>query len=159
MKFIMVAEGDQITQQLLSVDFPSTILNLYGAPVGLMGNQTVGFQQVADQRLFDCLFTAHGIFQIRSAELIVVDDDILIVDTGPIKVGYRLPFQFVKAVQRHADIALSAGAQIVFQRLAYRVPGIKTRLVKTVQVQLKAFRLNQIYAGVIQLHMTDRDLR
>ena len=94
---------------------------------------------MADQCLFHCLFTTHGIFKIRSAELVVVDDDILIVDTGPIKVSYRLPFQFVKAVQRHADIALSAGAKIVFQCLAYRIPGIKTRLVKTVQVKLKAF--------------------
>lgn len=75
-----------------------------------MGNQTVGFQQVVDQHLSDCLFTAYDIFQMRSAGLIVVGDDILIADTGSIKVDYRLPFQFVKAVQRHVDIALSAGA-------------------------------------------------
>ena len=42
-KFIVVAEGDQIAQQLLPVDFATAILNLYGTPVRLVGDQAVGF--------------------------------------------------------------------------------------------------------------------
>lgn len=132
-KLIMVTEGDQITQQLLAIDFSSAILNLYGAPVRLVGDQAVRLQQMADQRLFHRFFTANGIFQILCAELVVIDDDILIVDTGAVKVGYRLSFQFVKTVQRYADITLSTSAQIVFQRLAYRIPESK-------RVWLKLFR-------------------
>lgn len=65
---------------------------------------------MADQRLFHRFFTAYGIFQIVGAELVVIDDDILIVDTGAIEVGYRLPFLFVKTIERYADITLRAGA-------------------------------------------------
>ena len=73
--------------------------------------------------------------------------------------GDRLPFQLIKTVQRDADFALRTGAQVVFQRLTHGVPGVKTGLVKAVQVQLKTFRLNQIDAGVVQFHMTNGDLR
>ena len=116
MEFVMVAERDQIAQELLAVDFRPTILDLHRAPVRLVGNQAVGLQQMADQRLFHD-FAAGGALQVVGAELIVIDLDILIVDAGAMEMGDRLAFQFIQPIQRDLDLALGAGAQIAGQRL------------------------------------------
>ncbi|STQ43205.1 Uncharacterised protein [Ewingella americana] len=57
-KFIVIAEGNQIAQQGFTVDLRPTVLDLHRTPVGLMGDQAVGFQQVADQRLFNNFITS-----------------------------------------------------------------------------------------------------
>lgn len=53
--------------------------------------------------------------------------------------GDRLSFQLIKTMKLHANVALRAGAQIALQRLAHRLPGVKARLVKAVQIQFKTF--------------------
>ncbi len=138
MEFVMVAERDQIAQELLAVDFRPTILDLHRAPVRLVGDQAVGLQQVADQRLFHD-FAAGGALQVVGAELIVIDLDILIVDAGAVEVSNRLAFQFIQPIQRDLDLATGAGAQIAGQRLFNLLPAGETRLVKAVEIKLKAF--------------------
>ena len=63
---------------------------------------------MADQRLFNHL-AARRVFEVIGAEFIILHLDILIVDAGSIEVGDRLPFQFVQAIQRNADLTLSTG--------------------------------------------------
>ncbi len=43
----------QVTQQLFTVNLRAAVLDLYRAPVRLMGDKAVGFQQMANQRLVD----------------------------------------------------------------------------------------------------------
>ena len=63
-----------------------------------MGNQAVGLQQMADQRLFDHL-PARRVFEVISAEFVAVHLDILIVDAGTVEVGNGLPFEFIQTIQ------------------------------------------------------------
>ena len=104
-----MAERHQIAQQLFPVNFGAAILDLHRTPVRLVGDQAVGLQQMADQRLFHNL-PACRIFQVPGAELVVIHLDILIVDAGAVKMGDRLPFQFIQAIQRNGHVALGAGA-------------------------------------------------
>lgn len=62
-------------------------------------NQTIRFQQMADQRLFDD-FAAGRVLQVVGAELIVINLDILIVDAGAMQMGDRLPSS-IESVQRN----------------------------------------------------------
>ncbi len=94
---------------------------------------------MADQRFFYLLLAADRMLQIVGSKLVVVDTDILIVNTGAVEMGDRLSFQLIKTMKPHANVALRAGAQIALQRLAHRLPGVKARLVKAVQIQFKAF--------------------
>lgn len=96
MEFVMVAERNQIAQELLAVDFRPPILDLHRAPVRLMSDKAIRLQQVADQRLLHD-FAAGGALQVIGAELIVIDLDILIVDAGAVQAGNRLAFQFIQA--------------------------------------------------------------
>ena len=105
----MVTEGDQVAQQLLTIDFCPAILDLYRTPVRLMGNQAVGFEQVTDQRLFHH-FAAGTLFQPRGVKLIVVDLNVLIVDAGAVEVGDGLAFKLINPVERHRDLTLGTGA-------------------------------------------------
>lgn len=97
--------------------------------------------------------------QVIGAELIVIDLDILIVDAGAVQAGNRLAFQFIQAVERYLHLPLRAGAEIASQRLCNVLPAGETGLVKAVEIELKAFRLHQIEAGIGQLDVADSYLR
>ncbi len=48
-KFIVLAEGDQIAQQRFAIDFPPLVANQYAPPVRLAGHQTIALEQMAVQ--------------------------------------------------------------------------------------------------------------
>lgn len=123
-----------------------------------MSDKAIRLQQVADQRLLHD-FAAGGALQVIGAELIVIDLDILIVDAGAVQAGNRLAFQFIQAVERYLHLPLRAGAEIASQRLCNVLPAGETGLVKAVEIELKAFRLHQIEAGIGQLDVADSYLR
>ena len=93
---------------------------------------------MADQGLFDH-FAASGVLQVIGAELVVIDFNILVVDAGAVQMGHRLAFELIEAIQRHLHFSLRTGAEIARQRRLDRLPVSKARLVKAVEIELKAF--------------------
>ncbi len=92
---------------------------------------------MTDQRLFYLLLAADRMLQIVGSKLVVVDTDILIVNTGAVEMGDRLSFQLIKTMKLHANVALRAGAQIALQRLAHRLPVSKRVWLKLFRYSLK----------------------
>ncbi|MNP74414.1 hypothetical protein D3C76_1712880 [compost metagenome] len=79
----------------------------------MMGDQAVGFQQVADQRLFNDFF-ASGIVQVIGAEFVALNGDVLIVDAGAVEVGNWLAFQLIQTIKGYGHFPLCTCAQIAF---------------------------------------------
>ena len=154
----MVAEGNQIAQQRFAIDLAAAVAYLHRAPVRLMGDQAVGLQQVADQLLFHHLFTG-GVQQAVGVELIIVDADILLIDAVAGQAGDRRAFQLLDAEQGDAHLALGAGGQIALQRAAHRFPIGERGLVEAVEIQLEAFRFDQVQAVGVEADFADRHLR
>ncbi len=96
-KLVVMSERHQVTQQLFPVNFRAAILNLNGAPVRLVGDKAVGFQQMADQRLFHDL-SARRVFEVVGAEFVALYLNILVVDAGAVEMGDGLPLQFMQTV-------------------------------------------------------------
>lgn len=96
-ELIVVAERDQIAQQRLAADGCAAVADHHGAPVGLMGYQAVGLQQMADQRLFDLARRIGGVFQQGGVEAVAVDADGLVVNALAGERGDRLAFDLRQA--------------------------------------------------------------
>ena len=60
MKLVVVAKAHDVLQQAFLVDLRAGVADLYAAPVGLAGDQTVAFEQVAGQRFLDRGFVKLG---------------------------------------------------------------------------------------------------
>ncbi len=69
------------------------------------------------------------------------------------------PSSSSRAVERYLHLPLRAGAEIASQGLCNVLPAGETGLVKAVEIELKAFRLHQIEAGIGQLDVADSYLR
>ena len=59
-KFVVIAKAHQVLQQTFLVNLRAAVLNLHAAPVGLAGDQTIAFEQIADQGFGDGCFFVVG---------------------------------------------------------------------------------------------------
>ena len=100
-ELVVLAERDEVAQQLLPIQFRPLVADHYRAPVGLAGDQTVGFEQVAVQGLF-YLFAAGRPLQQGRIKLVIVYLDILLINALARQQG-NLVRRLVEGEQGHLD--------------------------------------------------------
>lgn len=144
-ELVVLAERDEVAQQLLPIQFRPLVVDHHRAPVRLAGDQTVGLEQVAVQGLLDQL-AAGGALQQVGIKLVVVDLDIQLVNALAGQ-GGDLVRGAIEREQGHLDRLASAGTEILLQQGRHRIDGVATGLVEGVEVELERFGLDKIRAG------------
>ncbi len=156
-ELVVLAERDEIAQQLLPIEFRPLVADHHRAPVGLAGDQTVGFEQVAVQGLFYLFATGCPLQQGR-IKLVIVYLDILLVDALAGQQG-NLVWRLVEGEQGHLDGLTGTGTQILGQHGGDCLDRVATGLVEGVEVELEGFGFDQVRTGGRNGHFPHRHHR
>ncbi|MNF53305.1 hypothetical protein D3C84_346830 [compost metagenome] len=154
-ELVVLAEGDEIAQQLLPIEARAAVVDHQGSPVRLAGDQAVGLEQMAVQCLLHYVRLC-GPLQQGLVKLVAVDLDVLLVDALARQQRY-LVRGLIEGEQGDAHLSPGTGAQVFGQQCLHRRQGVAAGLVEGVEVELERLGFDEVRAGGGHGHFAERD--
>ena len=115
MKFIVLAETDQVAQQAFLFDLRADIGDLHAAPVRLAGDQAIRLEQMRHQGLF---YRTIGV--VRAQELgrrhVLVDLQVEAIEQGAFQLAHLERAEGVRRGDLHVHRRAERGGQVLAQQ-------------------------------------------
>lgn len=119
MELVMLTERHKIAEQHLAVDAHLPVADFHRFPVRLMGDKTIGFQQITNQR-FSHQGSAGGALKLTVSKGIVIDANRLIVHPLAVKNQHPAAGKLVERAQRDRHLAVGSAGEILDETVAPR---------------------------------------